>query len=96
MSVMTQKDRLLEAFRKSPDQTLSMGYINRELYMSQGNARLKELKAQGYTFKDRGKDEHGFKLHQLTSEPTEVVEASKPKLTFGSKADLFKLKYSKF
>lgn len=62
---MTQCQRLLEAFKKAPDHTLSMGYIERELYLSQGNARLKELKEQGYEFGDAGRDEYGFKKHKL-------------------------------
>jgi len=41
---------------------------SRELYLSQGNARLKELKEQGYEFIDMGRDEHGFKLHKLIYE----------------------------
>lgn len=70
MRKRTQRDRLLEAFEKAPDHTLSMGYIERELYLSQGNARLKELKEQGYIFEDAGWDEHGFKKHKLISRET--------------------------
>ena len=69
---MAQKDRLLEAFVKAPDHTLSMGYIERELYLSQGNARLKELKEEGYEFEDAGRDEHGFKMHRLVFPQVQV------------------------
>jgi len=98
---MTQKQRLLKAFREAPDQTLSMGYIERELYLSQGNARLKELKEQGYEFKDAGKDEHGFKKHQLISEPDlsfftkKEEEPTKEKLQFGNTRQIYELKYKK-
>ena len=93
---MTQKQRLLEAFKNATDQTLSMGHIERELYLSQGNARLKELKEQGYEFKDVGKDEHGFKKHKLIREPDLFVDmgiTDKPtKPQFGSTADIYRLK----
>jgi len=77
---MTQCERLLKAFKDSPDHILSMGYIERELYMSQGNARLKELKDRGFEFEDAGLDDYGFKLHKLIGEPYELpddFEASK-------------------
>ena len=61
----TQAQRLLESFQKATDHILSMGYIERELYLSQGNARLKDLKEMGYKFEDAGWDEHGFKKHKL-------------------------------
>lgn len=96
---MTQKEKLLKAFKKANDQTLSMGHIERELYMSQGNARLKELKEQGYIFKDMGKDEHGFKLHKLISEPDLFVDmgiTDKPtKPTFGDTRAIYEQRYKK-
>ena len=94
---MTQKQRLLEAFKNAPDQTLSMGYIQRELYLSQGNTRLSELKEQGYEFKDAGRDEYGFKKHKLTGEPdlsfvTKREEEPREKLTFGSSKQIYELR----
>ena len=62
---MTQCEKLLQAFMEAPNNTLSMGYIERELYMSQGNARLKELKEKGHEFVDAGLDDFGFKKHKL-------------------------------
>ena len=88
---MTQQDKLLGAFRNAPDQILSMGYIERELYMSQGNARLKDLKGKGYIFKDAGNDIHGFKMHKLISGPDQddkPKSVSKP--VFGSTSDIYK------
>lgn len=97
---MTQRDKLLQAFKNAPDQTLSMNYIERELYLSQGNARLKELKEKGYIFEDAGKDEHGFKKHKLVTEPDtsffdKPEEPVKEKLQFGNKRQIYELKYKK-
>jgi len=69
MAKLTQAQKIIEAFKAAPNNTLSMGYIERELYISQGNARLTELKQKGYEFEDAGKDEHGFKKHRLIFNP---------------------------
>ena len=97
---MTQKAKLLQAFRNAPDQTLSMGYIERELYMSQGNSRLKDLKEDGYTFKDAGTDKYGFKLHKLIEDKPDVFKdmgiTDKPiKLEFGNKKQLYEIRSGK-
>lgn len=94
---MTQKERLLKAFREAPDQTLSMGYIEREMYMSQGNARLKELKEQGYTFEEAGKDQYGFKKHRLVEEKPDVfvdmgISDEPLKLQFGNTKQIYEIK----
>lgn len=91
---MTQRERLLQAFRRAPNNTLSMQYIERELMLSQGNARLKELKEQGYKFEDAGKDKHGFKLHRLIEE-TDKTETGKPKLQFGNSSQIYALRHEK-
>jgi len=94
---LTQKQKLIGAFRNAPDQTLSMGYIERELYMSQGNSRLKDLKEDGYHFADVGKDEHGFKKHQLISEPgiSTVKEPEDQKLEFGNTKQIYEARYKR-
>ena len=65
----TQHEKILEAFRRSPDKKLSMRYIERELYISQATARISELRSKGYTIVPVGEDEYGFSIQQLQDEP---------------------------
>lgn len=78
----TQCEILLDAFLQAPNNTLSMGYIERELYLSQGNARLLGLKRKGYEFEDMGRDQYGFKRHRLVVNPllNKLVNASALKI----------------
>jgi hypothetical protein len=87
MEKQTQKEKILEAFRKAPENKLSTSYLKHTLYISEANGRISELRKEGYIFKDCGKDEHGFTIHQL------VENRSKP--TFGDTGHIFAVKYNK-
>lgn len=90
----TQKQKILEAFRKAPDNKLSASYLKRTLYISEANARISELRKEGYIFKDCGKDEHGFTIHQLI-EDTSYFEKQKSeplKIEFGNTKTLYELR----
>jgi len=62
---LTQKEKILKVYREATNNTVSMGYIKHQLYISEGNARMSELRKEGYIFEEVGRDEHGFARHKL-------------------------------
>lgn len=74
MKKPTQHERILEAFRKAPDNKLSMRYIERELFISQATARISELRGKGYTIVPVDTDEFGFSVQQLQGAPVKLVQ----------------------
>ena len=69
MAKLTQKEKVLKAFQEAPENKLSTGYLKRELFVSEANARISELRYDGYVIEKVGEDEHGYAIQQLISSP---------------------------
>lgn len=71
---LRQRDKVLKAFRDAQGQPVSTRYFKQQLLISEVNGRISELRADGYeieTLPER--DEYGFALHVLKSEPKRWV-----------------------
>lgn len=63
---LTQKEKVLKALTDANGGWVSGGYLNRGLFITQANARLKELIKEGYKIEHSDhRDEHGFCFHRL-------------------------------
>lgn len=71
---LTQREKVLKAFRDAEGQPVSTRYFKQQLLISEVNGRISELRADGFdieTLPER--DEYGFALHVLRSEPKKLV-----------------------
>ena len=66
--MQTQKEKVLNALQQGG--WVSGYYLNRGLGITQANARLKELKEDGYHVQtSKQTDKYGFKYHRLINDP---------------------------
>lgn len=76
---LTQKERVLKALSEANGEWVSGCYLNRGLGITQANARVKELKMEGYKIEEsEHRDDYGFVFHRLVNsiEKQEPKEAS--------------------
>lgn len=65
----TQKEKVLKALQDARGEWVSGCYLNRGLGITQANARIKELKMEGYQIEEsEHRDDYGFVFHRLKKE----------------------------
>lgn len=70
---MTQKDKILQAFKNANGKPISSRYFKQTLLISECNGRISDLRNEGYVIETlEEKDEYGFALHILKSEPKKL------------------------
>ncbi len=76
---ITQRDKVLKAFKEANGEPVSTRYFKQQLLISEANGRISELRGMGYEIETLPeKDEYGFALHVLRSEPKRWVDKLVP------------------
>lgn len=70
---LTQKQRILEAFRAAPLHRLSVRYIKRDMLISEANARVSNLREDGYAIEKVDTDEFGFAVLELREPKRKII-----------------------
>lgn len=65
MKKLTQGERILKVLREANGDWISSRIFKQEMFISECNARLTELKKQGHKIETGERDEHGFTYHRI-------------------------------
>ena len=71
MKQPTQQEKILKVLEDANGEWVSARVFKRDLWISECNARISELRRNGYNIETGEKDEYGFAFHRL--EPKKQV-----------------------
>lgn len=80
MKKLTQSERILKVLLDANGQWVSSRIFKQDMFISECNARLTELKKKGYKIETGDKDEYGFSLHRIDSKNVNKVVYRVPAL----------------
>ena len=74
MKLPSQKQRILNELEVAEGSWVSTNYFKTVMHLYECNARLSELKNEGYNIEtSKFTDDYGFRSHRLVAEPKQEV-----------------------
>lgn len=65
MKKLTQGERILKVLREANGSWVSSRIFKQEMFISECNARISELRKKGHKIETGENDEYGFSLHRI-------------------------------
>lgn len=65
MPKLSQADKILKVLLDANGDWVSARVFKRDLWISECNARISELRKKGYNIETGGTDDYGFALHRI-------------------------------